>query len=503
MDMNEFLGYLFGYGIPLGVVFLALIIIIVAMGAAVSWTRYLVLGYVIVVLLIAQTSNFGTLTGDNSNIVWVKGTKTFFFSFLDMLIFGTWLLGVLFGSRWNRLDDNKSPLAKWYVAFGLLFLGYVVVAMFGKGPVLLEFGPIGVINVLWQGMFVSLLFVAVRTERDLKILTWIILLCLPGREAWGLFRYLFLGGDPQNFYANFQFLKVKMTFWDVNDSILASLMMGFAAWKLLVDRLGGWERVGYAILAIMALLTPILTSRRTAQGGVLLAMILLFFLLPRGRRSPILLVLAFAVPLALASVVLRSGDSNVPILEKIFIDVKVNDEFSDPRDNRFYELETAWKTVREEPFFGVGPSGSFKVSSPVGLYYHGGNYGFVHSGFGHVLLKTGFVGLFIFIGIFFTFILYVKKGWGILLPEHKALAVGCLCGFVAQIPHFLFGTAVVEIRTMQVSGFLFAIPLICIALARRKSGVTDVEGGNSSTLNGSTKAPVFEATVPLDRFKKT
>jgi O-antigen ligase len=218
----------------------------------------------------------------------------------------------------------------------------------------------------------------------------------------------------------------------------------------------------------MALLIPVLTSRRTAQGGVLLAMILLFLLLPRGRRTPILLVLALIIPLALTSLALRSGDSKIPFLEKVLIDVSA-DPNSDPRNSRFYELETAWKTVREEPFFGVGPSGSFKVTSPAGLYYHQGKYDFVHSGFGHVLLKTGFVGLFIFIGIFFTFILYVKRGWKAILPEYKALAVGGMCGFAAQIPNFFFGPPVIEIRTMQVGGLMFAIPMICIALSKRKA----------------------------------
>lgn len=137
MDINEFLGYLFDYGIPLGIVLLIILVLIVAMGAAISWTRYLVFGYVCVVLLVAQTSNFGTLSGDNSNIVWVKGTKTFFFSFLDMLVFGTWLLGALIMPRWLKYaDDSRSPLAKWYVAYGVLFLGYIAYAIFGSTPLL-------------------------------------------------------------------------------------------------------------------------------------------------------------------------------------------------------------------------------------------------------------------------------------------------------------------------------------------------------------------------------
>lgn len=498
MDLNEILGYLISYGIPIVAVLGLLLLIVVSMGLAISWHKYILFGYLLIVLLVTQTSNFGTLSGDNGNIVWVKGTKTFFFSFLDMMIFGTWLLGVLLMSFWRKeVSHSSNPLAKWYVAYGVLFLGYIFFAAFGKNPLLLEFDQRGVINILWQGMFVSLLFVTVQTEKDIKTLTWIIVCSLAGREAWGLFRYAFMGGDPQNYYANFQFLKVKMTFWDINDSILATLMMGYATWKLLVERFGNWEKVGYGALALMGLLTPVLTSRRTAQGGVLLAMILLFFLLPRGRRTPILVLFALVVPLALGSLALRSADSQVPILEKIFIDVKT-DPNSDPRDSRFYELETAWKTVREEPFFGVGPSGSFKVTSAAGLYYHAGKYDFVHSGFGHVLLKTGFVGLFIFFSIFVTFFLHVKRGWRLVLPEHKALAVGALCGFTAQIPNFFFGPPVMEIRTMQVGGLMLAIPLICIAIARKKA----VENQNNGTGNANNSS-YFSPTIPLAKLGKS
>lgn len=493
MDLNEILGYLFSYGIPIVAVLGVLLLIVVSMGLAISWHKYLVFGYLVVVLVVAQSSSFGTLDGGNSNIVWVKGTKTFFFSFLDMLIFGTWILSVVLMSFWtNKSEQLKNPLAKWYVAFGLLFCGYIIVAMFGKEPLLLEFGQRGVINVLWQGMLISLLFTTLQTEKDIKRLTWIIVICLGGREAFGLLRYLFLGGDPQNYYANYGFVNVKMTFWDINDSVLASLLMGFAMWKVLAEKLGNWERFAYGLLGIMAALTPALTSRRTAQGGLLLAMILLYFLLPRGRKFPVLIALSLVIPLTLTALIARSGDSAKPIMEKILLDIKMGSAKKDSRDDRFYELMVAWKSVKEEPFFGVGPSGSFKVNDARGLEYHSGKYDFVHSGFGHILLKTGFIGLFIFLSIYGTFLIHVKRGWKLILPEHKALAVGAMCGFVAMIPTLTNGAPVIEIRTMQVIGFTLALPLIFIAHARRK-----VADEKKSTLHEESNLSHFQPTVPL------
>ena len=39
MDMNEVVGYLLGYGIPIGALVLVLLMIVVAMGFAISWYK--------------------------------------------------------------------------------------------------------------------------------------------------------------------------------------------------------------------------------------------------------------------------------------------------------------------------------------------------------------------------------------------------------------------------------------------------------------------------------
>jgi hypothetical protein len=121
----------------------------------------------------------------------------------------------------------------------------------------------------------------------------------------------------------------------------------------------------------------------------------------------------------------------------------------------------------------------------------------VHSGFGHILLKTGFVGLFIFIGIFLTYVINVKKGWRLLLPEYKALAVGCLCGFAAQMPNMFTGPPVIEVRTMLLSGFLFAIPLICIEIARRK-----IKKNQGDEIKLANESVAFAHTIPSVKLRK-
>lgn len=500
--MNEIIAYSIGYGVPLVFVLMALVVILIGAGLTASSPRYFVLLFVLIMLVIPQASNYGRETGDIAavSILWVKGSKSFFFPFYDMLLVTVWIFGVFVAKHWAKNPEQySSPLSKWYIAFGLMFLGHVVVAMFGKKSLLYEFGGTGVINVIKQGMFVSMLIATIRTERDIKLILKFILVCLSLNEFWGLFRYFLLGGDSTNIYAdpNSEIGGAKITFFDIDEHILACLMLGICSWKLLAERLGGWERLGYTIMCAMALLTPLLSARRTAQSGLFLAMLLLFILLPKGKRFPILILLALALPIGLASIASRTNDPNKSIVQKILIDVKTGNDIKDPRKTRFYELETAWKTIREYPIFGVGPSGEFKVDSPIGLEYHGGNYGFVHSGLGHVLLKTGFLGLFIFLGIYATFIINIFKGFRMVLPEHKALVVGSLCGFVALIPTLINGAPIPELRTMLVAGFLFAIPLICIAFGRRK-----VVASKTDIYNNPNKSSNFSRKVLHDKLGK-
>lgn len=465
--MNVALSYAVGYGIPIGTLLLALVGMVLAMGAALAWPRHIVLGYVAVLMLFPMSSSYGLEDAADLSIMYVKGTKTFFFSFLDMMIFGTWLMAVVYGRLLYKKREPLGPLMKFYLGFAIVFAGHVLVGFFEPRHIaLLDFYGRGVINVFWQGMLVSLLLTVIRTEKDLKTFIVVMLVCTAGREVFGMVRYVFLGGDPQNAYANLENLKVKITFWDINDSILAAFALAYCVWKLLAERVQGmWERSGYVLLSLLAALTAVLSARRTAQAGLLLGILVLGWLLPRGRRWPIILALAVLAPMA-AIVTSARTEGTATLIQKVLIDVKTRVN-ADPRRSRFYELETAWRTVRENPLFGVGPAGSFKVDSHFGLEYHRGQYDFVHSGFGHVLLKTGLVGLLLFVGLFLSYLSFVYRHWRILHGQHQALVAASVVTFAAQMPNMLFGTPVGEIRTMMVLGLVFAIPFLVVGLTHR------------------------------------
>ena len=84
----------------------------------------------------------------------------------------------------------------------------------------------------------------------------------------------------------------------------------------------------------------------------------------------------------------------------------------------------------------------------------------MHSGFGHILLKTGVIGLFLFSAIFITFIWRYQKyrphyqGYQALLAD-----AGC-AGLFFWLPTLLVGTPIIEFRTMLLLGFTLALPLL-------------------------------------------
>ena len=460
--MNEILAY----AMPGGMMLAGMLSIIVGFGAVLVWPRYLMFAFIACMLVLASSSGYGYADASDSNVFWVKGSRTFFFTFIEMSLVGAWL-AMLYRHAWQGRQAPWLPMSKFYIGLAVLLFGHCVVGLMTTDHSLLEdLSMRGFTGVLYQGMFVALVLSTVRTERDLKLMATLFLVCLAGRHVFGLVRYIAFGGDPQNVYSVLGTSPVNITFFDINDSILAAAMFALCLWRLLTE---GVQTLGPRLLLtggmFMAFLTPLLSARRTAQAGMLLAIVALVPLLPRGRRWLAAAALVLAMPVVLYTLTKRLDTPGASIADRVLIDIKTN-PLADPRRSRFHELTTAWQTIKESPMFGLGPAGSFKVYDRIGLEYHGGRYDFVHSGFGHVLLKGGFVGLALFCGVLLSWALYVRRYWAVVQGPPQTLAVAALAGLAASVPNLLFGTPVAEIRTMLVMGLLMALPLVAIRLAR-------------------------------------
>ena len=73
--MNSLFGTLFGYGIPIGASMLISLAAVICMVIALVCPRYIVLGYVAILLLFPNSSSFGMLEGETNAVIYVKGTS--------------------------------------------------------------------------------------------------------------------------------------------------------------------------------------------------------------------------------------------------------------------------------------------------------------------------------------------------------------------------------------------------------------------------------------------
>jgi O-Antigen ligase len=456
--MTELLQLFAGGGVFFGAAWVLALAIVGCFIFSLFWPRLLPYVLIAILCVYPESSSYGVIDGSGVSEIYVKGTKTLFFSFIDLALFSAWLAAA-YMQYWRRASD-KVPFAWVMTGFFLVFAGHVVYGFtLDNHTILMDFGGRGVVNVLKQYMLFVVLFSVYASEEAHKARIWgMALLLVLAREIYGMVRYLFLDGDPQNAYANISGTAIKITFWDINDSVLACAVLGYLGYKLLS---GGykeyWQKMGSVGGALLAVSIVVLSARRTGQIGMMLAMLMLYVLLPSGRRWPIFVAAALVISGSIAVTLVRSSDMAVSSMaEKILIDVKTDG--SDPRRSRFYELETALETIKDNLIFGVGPSGVFEVQSDYGLEYHKGRYDFVHSGFVHVLLKLGFIGFALFTAFYFLCVRDIYRAAKYSMPlEERARAAAALCGFAAMTPTLMFGTPVGENRTMLVLAFLIAL----------------------------------------------
>jgi hypothetical protein len=132
-------------------------------------------------------------------------------------------------------------------------------------------------------------------------------------------------------------------------------------------------------------------------------------------------------------------------------------------DNRFYELYAAAKSIGGNWLIGLGTWGTFTGDEDI-LSYHFGRYDFVHSGFGHVILKTGVIGLLLFCGLLAAYIRHYVKNRKHLAGVSLLLSDAGFAGFLFWIPTLLVGTPIIEFRTMLLLGLALAMPFVAVGL---------------------------------------
>lgn len=457
------------YGEITGIVVAVTLAAVVGVGVAVSRPKYpvyLLLG----VLIFFSASTWGRL--EVTSTIYDRGTGQLNFSFVNLYLWGTALAMVLAGP-FRRTPAAPCGATKFFWLFNLFFAAHVIAGLATDVPFFSIMSYNGVLNILNMSVLMFILLQAFDNPRDLDELTKLFMISVLARGIFGLVRFAFFGGDPINVYASYEKIAIKLTFFDINDSLTATIAAFYAAWRLAWDGKtlkpsGKWF---YGVLLVVEILVVIFSYRRTAIGGFALAAALFVIQQPKPRRLAFLLTGSAVFTLGLGVIVTgrlqQIRGARGGILDALLPDL-FGGRSGDVSSGRFSELFMAFDTIRDHWLLGAGTWSEFRGGV---IAYHFGVYDFVHSGVVHIWLKTGLVGLALFLGGLLSYIVFVHAKRRMIEPAQRAFFEAAFAGFLFSIPNVLVGTPIIEFRTMLLFGLVLAIPYLAYHSRLQTAGV--------------------------------
>jgi hypothetical protein len=446
----------------------ALIVIPLIFGMVLKAPKLVVLGFVGILFMFSD-STWGQLTVETT--VYSRGTGMFYFSLLNLA-----LLVAGFAVLCKKLATPGSPqlaapIGKYFAALIFLVFSHIVIGLIQGIDLNVILGYNGIINILNMLVFTYLVIMAFKTDRDHVHLLLTIIALAGIRSVFGLVRYMWFGGDSANPYRNFEQMDIRIVFFDIGDNFVASLAAFCAAWLLISpqSRISALKRLLLLAFLVLQIAAVALSFRRSSLIGLALMFGLLLYRLP-ARQRIVFALFAAGFLTAIATVFFQqrlqfAGDESRGILSSLIYDIAPDRSLE---NNRFYELYAAAQSLRGHWLFGLGSWGSFTGDSEI-LDYHFGRFDFVHSGFGHIVLKAGLVGLVLFCSILFAYSAYYFRYRKFLTGNALLVADTGYAGFLFWVPTLLIGTPIIEIRSMLLLGLTLAMPFVAVGLERHKS----------------------------------
>jgi hypothetical protein len=450
----------------------ALLAVLAVIGIGVGMVRPRYLAYIYLALFFcANSTSYGSLSVLASSGIYSRGSGLLFFPLLLWCMLGAWLCArVSAGFRGEAAP--YCNLRAWFLAWAVLLGGHVAVALFSGVDLSRALAPSGFSNIVWMAPLVSLLLLSFRTRAEALALSRFILLAGLGRAVFGLSRWAAFGGDPNNVYANMNAIKIRLTFFDINDSLLCTLALAIAAVNLFQGASARrglfWTAVDWAALGAGAACI-VLSYRRSAWIGLLLACVVVVMRLPPRRR---LHLAALGMPL-LAGGLLAAAFERLGQTKSVgggpaglFYDM-ASRRFG-AESERVLELKFALGDFISHLFTGIGSWGrytgyqhiSWQIGQDAGL--------FLHSGVLHIALKAGLPGLVLLGGTIWAFCSFTRQALRALPPELLGLATAGAAGLAFMLPDLLIGTPFPQTRTTQMLAICLALPYVATAAWRAR-----------------------------------
>lgn len=443
-----------------------LLAIPVIMGFCLKAPKLVAMGFLFVIFMFSS-STWGQLQVENT--IYSRGSGLFYYSLLNLILF---IVGVslLIRKLANPYSPQlATPLSKYFLAFMFLLFGHVVLGLMSGVDLLIILGNNGIINILNMMIFMYLLVMAFNNEQDKRNLLLLIFALAGIRALFGIVRFVWFGGDTSNPYRNFEQLDIKIFFFDIADNFVASLAAFCTAWLLTTPgiRIGLAKRIGLYLFLGLQIAAVALSFRRSSLLGLALMFSLLVFRLPPRRRWQFLLLATAIVSVSAILFFQQRGQFNTSgnVIDSLIYDI--SPEAGGIKQNRFYELYAAAKSIGGNWLFGLGSWGTFTGDQEL-LSYHFGSLDFVHSGFGHIILKTGIVGLLLFCWLLFSYASYYFRHRKMLTGNARLLSDAGFAGFLFWVPTLLIGTPIIEFRTMLMIGLTLALPFVAVGMENYK-----------------------------------
>jgi hypothetical protein len=442
---------------------------------AISRPQYMVYPYLTILFFFPLVS-WGAISPDAD--IYSRGTGVLFFPLVTWYLWGMAFIALI--RRFTEKTTVESlNISKYFWLFNLLFLAHVLVAALVGHSLEDTFSMNGIIGVVNLSIFFFVIVTVFDRPEDLRHLATLIVMFAVARGLYGVVRFFVFGGDPSNVYANLEDIDVRLTFYDINDSLIAMLAAFIVSWRLVHDRASmPWHQT-LAYLAVLALelFVIVFSYRRAAWVGLLLAAILFLVLIPRQQRRIALLGAAAFVTVSITAILIAAeqrfasgpysgGSSLLTTLLPDFFSVGGGVA---GQSDRVRELFYGFETFLGSPLVGIGAWGRYEG---LGIAWHFGTsaYSFMHSGFGHVAFKSGLLGLLIFVGMLIAAASYAWRVRRSIPPQYQALCFAGLAGLAFLVPTLVLSTPIIEIRTMQLLGLVLALPYMAARIARQSGG---------------------------------
>lgn len=466
------LGYFFN-SLPFLAVALLALLAVAGVGLGLVWPRLLVYPYLCVFFWMNSTS-YGSLSVFATPGVYSRGSGLLLFPVVLWYVLGAWCCARV-AAGFRRGTPAGCNLHPWFWGWTVLLACHAGAAVVAGMSLTDALAPSGFSNIVWMGPLVALMLLSFRTHDEAVELARFVMLAGLARALFGLGRWAAFGGDPNNVYANMNAIGIRLTFFDINDSLLCMMAVAIAAVTLFGERQDhsrAWHILAWLTLAA-ATACIVLSYRRSAWIGFVFGCAVVLWRFPLRRRMQLTLA---ALPLAGAALGYAAlhrlgqvqGGSGI---KGLLYDLQSR-RFG-PESERVLELKLVLADILARPFTGIGAWGRYTGYQHISWQANPDGGLFLHSGVLHVLLKSGLPGLVLLVGTACAFVLVARRALRTLPPDLLGLGTAGVAALAFMLPDMLIGTPFPQVRTTQMLAVALALPYVALAA----SGVPAVRRG--------------------------